>query len=136
MVISSYHINNVLRVYGRQLKNGKRKAIKLKNESNSAPDTIKISLEGKKKYLSEKMVSELMHHISKGKNDENIEKKVLKEIENELGTPIKIKKDSNGLTFKLIDKNGETIKTLTRDQINLTEKTENTESGSILDNPL
>jgi hypothetical protein len=113
MVISSYHIKNVLRVYGEQLKNGKRNPVRVRKESSSTPDRINISSEGRKRYLTEKMVSDLIERISEYGPEGNLEKKVLKKLENEFGALVKItKKDSNELTFKVIDQNGETVRTL------------------------
>lgn len=123
MVISSYYINNVLRVYGEQLKNGKKARVpmRISNRPNDTPDTIKISSEGKKRYLTEKMVFELIGRISNSNSGTagEIDNSILKEIENELGTTIKIKEDADELKFKIIDEKGETIKTISGKDINI-----------------
>jgi len=113
MVISPYQVNNVLRVYGDQLRQN-RSLNRLKNNDNSgSPDKIDISVEAKRKVLIDKISSEILNKISQYGPHENVEKEVFKKLEDEYGAHLTIAKNSpSELIFKTIDENGETINSL------------------------
>jgi hypothetical protein len=112
MVISSYHVNNVLRVYGDQLRQSKF-SNGPKNSKISSPDRINISDKAKRKAIVNKITSEIVEKITNFGPQENVEEEVSKNLENEYGVQLDItRKSPNDLLFKIIDENGETLNSL------------------------
>ena len=112
MVISSYHVNNVLRVYGDQLRQSKL-SNRPKNSKISSPDRINISDKAKRKAIVTKIASEIVEKIANFEPQENVEEEVSKNLENEYGVQLDItRKSPNDLLFKIIDENGETLNSL------------------------
>lgn len=112
MVITPYQVNNVLRVYGGQLRHNKS-ANSNKDNNTESQDTINISAEGKRQVLIDKISSEIVNKISQYGPNENVEKEVFEKLEDEYGANLAIdRKNSAGLVFKVIDENGETMNSL------------------------
>ena len=112
MVISVYQVNNVLRVYGDQLRHSR---IPSKSKDGIIPqsDKISISAEAKKKAVIDKISSGIMEKITQYGPHENIEEEVFQKLENEYGANLAITKNSpTDLIFKVIDESGETINSL------------------------
>jgi len=112
MVISAYQVNNVLRVYGDQLRHN-RISSKSKNASVPQSDKINISAEAKRQAVVEKVSSDIIEKITQYGPQDNIEEEVFQKLENEYGANLAITKNSpTDLIFKVIDENGETINSL------------------------
>ena len=112
MVISAYQVNNVLRVYGDQLRQN-RISNRTKNSDSRTPDKINISGEAKRKAVIDKVASGIVERNTQNGPNDNIEKEVFKKLENEYGGNLVItKKTPTDLIFKEIDENGETINSL------------------------
>ena len=112
MVISPYQVNNVLRVYGDQLRHNR---IPSKSKDGSIPqsDKISISAEAKRKTVIDKISSDIIDKITQYGPHDNIEKEVFQKLENDYGANLAItKKSPTDLIFKVIDENGETINSL------------------------
>ena len=114
MHISSYHVHNVLRAYGKQLSLGKR-GIRAKNTmpSNQA-DSITISAEARRKAVIEKVASDIVDRVVQSGPRDSIEHEALQELESEYGSRLIPDEDeSTELVFKVIDRQkGEEIKKL------------------------
>lgn len=109
MVISTYQINNVLRVYGDQLRHNRL----LGKENGRSPDKIDISSETKRKAIVDKIASDIVERITQFGPHENVEKEVFKRLEDEYGAHLAISgKGSTDLIFKVIDEDGETVNSL------------------------
>jgi len=112
MVISLYQVNNVLRVYGDQLRQN-RIPNRSKNGGARSPDRISISAEAKRKTIIDKITSDIVNKITQYGPNNDVEKEVFKKLENEYGANLTIiRKSPTDLIFKVIDKNGETINSL------------------------
>ena len=112
MVISSYHVNNVLRVYADQLRQT-RLSHRPKNANTGSLDRINISDKAKRKVIVNKIASDIVEKITKHDPQENVEEEVSKNLENEYGIQLDItRKSPNDLLFKIIDENGETLNSL------------------------
>jgi len=112
MVISTYQVNNVLRVYGEQLRQN-RLVDKEKSGDVRSPDKIDISSEAKRKAIVDKIASDIVDRITQFGPHENVEKEVFKRLEDEYGANLNV--DGNGSTdliFKVIDEDGETMNSL------------------------
>ena len=112
MVISTYQVNNVLRVYGEQLRHN-RLAGKEKSGDARTPDKIDISSEAKRKAIVDKIASDIVDRITQFGPHENVEKEVFKKLEDEYGAHLAIsEKGTTDLIFKVIDEDGETMNSL------------------------
>lgn len=112
MVISSYQINNVLRVYSDQLRQG-RMAARPKNTAAQSPDRISISSAGKREAVIEKIASNIIDRITRDGPNEDIEKEVFKKLQTEYGNKLTVSRENNSeLIFKKIDQNTETLQAL------------------------
>ena len=112
MVISTYQVNNVLRVYGDQLRHN-RLSSEEKRGDTCSPDKINISSEAKRKAIIDKIASDIVDKITRYGPHENVEKDVFKQLEDEYGAHLAISKNTpTDLIFKVIDGNGETMNAL------------------------
>ena len=123
MVISSYQVNNVLRVYGDQLRQGKASK-RVAESQHSAPDRIDISGGAKRKVLVDRIASKIVDRIlNEGPHDE-VEKQVFKKLQDEYGAPLSVSpEEAAGFFFKVIDEKGEALHSLSiEDSSFLTQK--------------
>lgn len=123
MVISTYQVNNVLRVYGDQLRQGK--AAKRTGElQHSSADRIDISGSAKRKLLVDRIATKIVDRIlSDGPHDE-VEKQVFKKLQDAYGAPLSVSPEqAEGFIFKVIDEKGEALHSLSiEDSSFLTQK--------------
>jgi hypothetical protein len=112
MVISPYQVNNVLRVYGDQLRQPKVSS-RPKNGDPRLPDKISISTEAKRKAIIDKVASNIIERITQHGPHEDVEKEVFQKLKDEYGANLAVAKEGqNDLIFKVIDENGETMNSL------------------------
>jgi hypothetical protein len=112
MVISPYQVNNVLRVYGDQLRQP-RVSSRPKNGDTRLPDKISISTEAKRKAIIDKVASNIIERITQHGPHEDVEKEVFQKLKDEYGANLAVAKEGqNDLIFKVIDENGETMNSL------------------------
>lgn len=110
MQIPSYQIQNVLKVYSRQLSQGKiLSRTKFGAANKVSADSVSISSEGKRQAIIEKVASNIVDRIitegPKEKNDEQI----TDQIEKELGKKIDFTKGRNQLTYTSVDKDNNKV---------------------------
>ena len=111
-MITAYQVNNVLRVYGDQLRQG-RVSIRQKNTEAGIPDRISISTKARRKTIIDNITANIVDKITQYGPFDKVEKEVFEKLENEYGKQLAITGDNpNGLIFKEIDENGETINSL------------------------
>jgi hypothetical protein len=119
MVISAYQINNVLRVYGDQLRQSRMSA-RPKSIDQRSPDTISISATAKRKSIIDKIADNIVERISRFGPNDDIEKEVFQKLEDELGSQLTVTPENTPeLIFKEIDDSGETIRSFSIDDSNL-----------------
>jgi len=118
MLITAYQVNNVLRVYGDQLRQG-RVSISPKNTDSGLPDRISISTKARRKTIIDNITANIVNKITQYGPFDKVEKEVFEKLENEYGGHLAITGDNpNGLIFKEIDENGETINSLSIEDSN------------------
>ena len=101
MVISAYQINNVLRVYGEQLRRG-RISNRQRSTDTDSPDKISISARARRETIIDDITSNIVEKITHFEPHEN--------VENDSGKPSPDNEDRhNKFIFKKINENGETI---------------------------
>jgi hypothetical protein len=112
MVISPYQVNNVLRVYGDQLRQP-RVSSNPKSGKAHLPAKISNAGEPKRKAIIDKVASRIIERITQYGPDEDVEKEVFQKLKDEYGANLDIdRKAQNDLIFKVIDESGETIQSL------------------------
>lgn len=112
MLISAYHVNNVLRVYGDQLRQSKISS-RPKNIDSSLPDRISISSNARRKTIIDNITTNIINKITQYGPHDNVEKEVFEKLENEYGGHLTISRDNpKKLIFKEINEHGETINSL------------------------
>jgi len=112
MVISAYHVNNVLRVYGDQLRQSKLSS-RLNNTDSSTSDRISISSNARRKTIIDNITTNIINKITQYGPYDNVEKEVFEKLENEYGAHLTISGDNpKELIFKEIDEHGETLNSL------------------------
>lgn len=117
MVISAYQVNNVLRVYHDQLRNGKMSSRPANNLTRSL-DQVSISTGGKRKAVIDQISSSIADKINRSGTRNEIGKEALKELAGEFGVQLDVSRnDSSDLVYKMIDDRGETINLLTIEDI-------------------
>lgn len=112
MLITAYQVNNVLRVYGNQLRQGKI-AGRSKNRDTQLQDTISVSSNNRRKTIIENITSNIVNKIMQFGPFGKVEKEVFEKLENEYGAPLAVSGDNpNRFIFKEINENGETVNSL------------------------
>ncbi|MCD4677431.1 MAG: hypothetical protein K8S18_15775 [Desulfobacula sp.] len=109
MQIPSYQIQNVLKVYSRQLSQGKilSKGNKFGTANKVSADNVTISSEGKRKAIIDKVAASIVDRIiTEGPKEKN-EEIITSQIEKELGKKINFTKDKNQFTYTVIDENNQ-----------------------------
>jgi hypothetical protein len=110
--ITAYQINNVLRVYGEQLRRG-RISNRHKGTDTNSPDKISISAKAKRESIVDDITSNIIERITQSELNDNVENTVFKALESEHGKFLNINESRhNELTFKEIEGNGETINSI------------------------
>lgn len=112
MVISTYQVNNVLRVYGDQLRHGK--ASERTGESQqSSGDRLDISGGAKRKVLVDRIASKIVDRILNDGPHDEMEKQVIKKLQDEYGATLSVSpEEARGFLFKVIDEKGEALHSL------------------------
>jgi hypothetical protein len=112
MVISAYQVNNMLRVYGDQLRQN-RVSQRPNNTRMAEPDRINISEKARRKSIVDMISSNIVDRITRNGPNDDVEKEIFEKLENEYGKNLTISKEgAANLIFKEIDKDGETINSL------------------------
>jgi len=108
MQIPSYQIQNVLKVYSRQLSQGKIiSRNKFGTASKVSADSVTISSEGKRKAIIDKVAANIVDRIvTEGPKEKN-EEQITSQIEKELGKKINFTKNKNQFTYTVIDENNQ-----------------------------
>ncbi len=112
MQIPSYQIQNVLKVYSRQLSQGKMLSKKFGTDNKVSADSVSISSEGKRQAIIEKVAANIVDKIiTEGPKEEN-EAHITDQIEKELGKKINFTKGKQFTYTTIDDNNNKTTQTL------------------------
>jgi len=106
MQIPSYQIQNVLKVYSRQLSQGKILGRnRFGSDNKVSADSVTLSTEGKRKAIIDKVAANIVDKIITEGPKEETEEKITSQIEKELGKKINFTKTKNQFTYTMIDEN-------------------------------
>jgi hypothetical protein len=118
MVLSPYQVNNVLRVYGDQLRQH-RVSAEPEGGNTRLPDKISIAAEAKRKAIVDNVASNIIERITRYGPHEDVEKEVFQKFRDEYGANLAVAEEGqNDLIFKLIDENGETMSSISIEDSN------------------
>ena len=110
MQIPSYQIQNVLKVYSRQLSQGKMlNNSKFANADKVSADSVNISTDGKRKAIIDKVASNIVDKIITEGPQQQSEEIITSQIEKELGKKINFTNKKNQFTYTEIDENNQKI---------------------------
>lgn len=112
MQIPSYQIQNVLKVYSKQLTQGKllAKSQAAGREGPSSADSVTISAKGKRQAIIDKVATNIVNRIITEGPNENLEEKIAAQIEKEVGKKINFAKSSgNKFTYTHVNENNEKV---------------------------
>ena len=110
MQIPSYQIQNVLKVYSRQLSQGKIPGRNnIANANKISADSVTISPEGKRQAIIDKVASNIVDRIITEGPKEKTQEKTTSQIEKEPGRNINFTKEKNQFTYTKIDENNQKI---------------------------
>jgi len=108
MQIPSYQIQNVLKVYSRQLSQGKIPGKnKFANANKISADSVTISPEGKRQTIIDKVASNIVDRIITEGPKEKTQVKIFSQIEKEVGKNNNFTKEKNQFTYTKIDENNQ-----------------------------
>ncbi len=106
MQIPSYQIKNVLKVYSRQLSQGKMLSrSKMGGANMPSADNVTISSEGKRQAIIDKVAANIVNKIIMEGPREKGEEEITGQIEKELGKKIQFDKTVNQFTYTAVDGN-------------------------------
>ena len=111
MHIPSYQIQNVLKVYSKQLSQQKFLAKnKVLQQNTQSADSVSISSKGKRQAIIEKVATNIIDKITMKGPIEQVEENITSQIEQELGKKINFTdKKENKFTYTYIDKNDKKV---------------------------
>lgn len=111
MEIPSYQIQNVLKVYSKQLTQGKILARnKTVGRNQVSADNVNISAEGKRAAIIEKVAANIVDRIISEGPREKEEQEIAGQIENELGGKIDFtRRKEEKFSFTTIDENNKKV---------------------------
>jgi hypothetical protein len=102
MVITSYHIQNILRTYSHQLSEGTRLARSRKVDSAGRNDFVKISTEARKRFMVEKISQEIVQNLGNGLERNDTAREILDRLSQEYGQPLDVAlEEDQGLVFQI-----------------------------------
>ena len=105
MVITSYHIQNVLRTYSQQSSEGNRLARFRRPDKAEQQDIVKISNEARKQYMVDTISQEMLNHLTETSERNGTAQEILNRLSQEFGKPLEVGlKENENLVFKVMDR--------------------------------
>lgn len=118
MLIASHQIQNVLKVYSKQLSQT-RMLERQKELGRKQPmdDNVSISAEAKRQSIIDKVAADIVERITRSGPQDDVEKQIVGKLEDELGQKVGFNdRRGNQFVFNVIDANNEkTTNTLALD---------------------
>jgi hypothetical protein len=108
MQIPSYQIQNVLKVYSRQLSEGRiLRKNKFANANKISADSVTISSTGKRQAIVDKVALKIVEKIITEGTKEKTEEKITSQIKKKVGKKINFTKGKTQFTYTKIDINNQ-----------------------------
>ncbi len=107
MQIPNHQINNVLKVYSKQL--GQTRALERRKalSQQGGEDKINLSAIGKRQTIIEKVAADIVARITQSGPQDQVDHEIVDKLESELGQSIKFNEQGNDFVFNVIDNDNE-----------------------------
>lgn len=115
MQIPSHQVDNVLKVYSKQLSQARALERRQALSQQAEEDKVSLSAVGKRQAIIEKVAADIVERISQAGPQDNVDQEIVEKLETEIGQPIEFKKKNNKFIFNVIGNDNE--KTTTALQI-------------------
>ncbi len=109
MQIPSYQIQNVLKVYSRQLSQGKLLSKNKFSNAKVSADSVSISSEGKRQTIIDKVAANIVDRIITEDPNKKNDNQITGQIEKELGKKINFNRGKNQFTYTTVDENNNKV---------------------------
>ena len=110
MVITSYHIQNILRTYSQQISEGSRLTRSRKPDKADQNDFVKISSEARKRHMVDTISQEMLTHLTQTSERNGTAQEIMKRLSQEYGKPLEVDlKENENLVFKVMDPAGKEV---------------------------
>ena len=110
MVITSYHIQNILRTYSQQISEGRRLTRSRKPDKADQNDFVKISSEARKRHMVDTISQEMLTHLTQTSERNGTAQEIMKRLSQEYGKPLEVDlKENENLVFKVMDPAGKEV---------------------------
>ena len=106
LYIPSYQIQNVLKVYSRQVSQSRIAERQKELGTKTSVDKIDISAEGKRKTIVDKVAADIVDRITQFGPRDPIEQDIVDQLQNELGKPVESDEENEqdqDFIFNVID---------------------------------
>ena len=114
MYIPSYQINNVLKVYSRQVSQSRLLERQKGLGAIPSADSINLSSEGKRKVVIDKVATDIVDKITRFGPQDRVEHNIVNQLQGELGQKVEFngKKETDFVYNTIDDNNNKTTNTL------------------------
>lgn len=118
MTIKPQIIQNMLRVYGHHLDQGRRMARyrMLLQQSMAGGDTVSLSQESKRKQLVEKIAREIMESLMVSESFNPVVEDIKKNVQREFGFPMEFRYPPLATEIQIFQKRGDELQEITGEE--------------------
>jgi len=110
MIITNYHVQQVLKTYSQQLSARSRASRSRSGKDTGHKDEVTLSQESRKMLMVDKIVKETIAQMANGLNRSETNKAILDQLSQEYGRPLDVDAQSgNGISFKVLTETGEGV---------------------------
>lgn len=108
MLIPSHQIQNVLKVYGKQLSQTRMLERQKALDRKQPMDNVNISAEAKRQSIIDKVAADIVDRITRSGPQDDVEKGIIEKLEGELGKSVSFSsRREDKFVFNVIDSNNE-----------------------------
>jgi hypothetical protein len=106
MVISNFHVHNILRAYSQQLSDRSRLSKLRSLGSTAQKDEVTLSSESRKRQVADRITNELIGQLTTGTEPNDTTKEILHQLSQEYGQPLDVDSDNgDGIVFRIAGRN-------------------------------
>jgi hypothetical protein len=112
MVISNFHVHNILRAYSQQLSDRSRLSKLRSLGSTAQKDEVTLSSESRKRQVADRITNEIIGQLTTGSESTDTTKEILHRLSQEYGQPLDVDPDNgDGIVFRVAgrDETGGTL---------------------------
>ena len=107
MQIPSHQVHNILKVYGKQLSQGRILERNKSLNTLGTTDKINLSAIGKRQAIIDKVAADIVDRISQSGPQDKVDQEIVNKLEDELGQPIEFKGKNSAFVFNVINQDNE-----------------------------